>query len=92
VCRPEDRLLDNNAYEPWGYANDAWGWGNPPTPVLAGKFGELCLRKVENKWVLSWFNADDYDITIKVLIDRAVVTERPMSTTCWSRAARARCS
>jgi hypothetical protein len=63
---PEDSLLDENAYEPWGYKNDMWGWGNPPTPVLTGKFGEMCLRKVENKWVLSWFNAGDYDITIKV--------------------------
>lgn len=63
---PENSLLDKNAYEPWGYNNGMWNWGNPPTPVLTGKFGELCLRKVENKWVLSWFNAGDYDITIKV--------------------------
>lgn len=33
---------------------------------LEGKFGELCLRRVETKWVLSWFNAGDYDLTIKV--------------------------
>lgn len=63
---PETKLLDRTAYVPWGYKDGAWNWGNPPTPVLEGKFGELCLRRVENKWLLSWFNAGDYDITIKV--------------------------
>ncbi|MEJ7729107.1 MAG: DUF4185 domain-containing protein [Polyangiaceae bacterium] len=63
---PEDQLLDKNAYEPWGYQDNQWGWGNPATEVLTGKFGELHLRRVESKWVLSWFNAEDYDITIKV--------------------------
>ncbi|WP_267681000.1 DUF4185 domain-containing protein [Nannocystis sp. SCPEA4] len=63
---PDDKLLDKGAYEPWGYLDGAWGWGNPATEVLTGKFGELCLRRVEDKWVLSWFNAADYDITIKV--------------------------
>lgn len=63
---PDDELLDKAAYEPWGYKDNAWGWGNPPTEVLTGKFGELCLRRVEDRWVLSWFNAADYDITIKV--------------------------
>jgi hypothetical protein len=62
---PEDQLLDKAAYEPWGF-NGAWAWGNPATEVLTGKFGELCLRRVEDKWVLAWFNAGDYDITIKV--------------------------
>lgn len=62
---PEDKLLDRAAYEPWGFAG-AWAWGNPATEVLTGKFGELCLRRVEDRWVLAWFNAGDYDITIKV--------------------------
>ncbi len=63
---PEGQLLEKAAYEPWGFADGAWAWGNPATEVLTGKFGELCLRRVEGKWVLSWFNAGDYDITIKV--------------------------
>jgi hypothetical protein len=62
----EEKILDKNAYEPWGYRDGTWAWGNPATVVLTGKFGEMCLRKVENKWLLSWFNAADYDITIKV--------------------------
>jgi len=63
---PEAQLLDKSAYEPWGYAAGRWAWGNPATEVLTGKFGEMSLRKVQGKWLLSWFNAEDYDITIKV--------------------------
>lgn len=63
---PETKLLDRTAYVPWGYRDGMWAWGHPPTPVLEGKFGEICLRRVEHKWLLSWFNAGDYDITIKV--------------------------
>lgn len=63
---PREKILDKGAYEPWGFKDGQWGWGNPATVVLTGKFGEMCLRKVENKFVLAWFNAGDYDITIKV--------------------------
>ncbi len=57
-----DRLTDLGAYEPWGYRDGAWAWGNPPTPILEGRFGELCLRPLGGKWVLTWFNEGDYRI------------------------------
>ncbi|HEY0132808.1 MAG TPA: DUF4185 domain-containing protein, partial [Nannocystis sp.] len=44
---PEDQLLVKAAYEPWGFSGE-WAWGNPATEVLTGKFGELCLRRVED--------------------------------------------
>ncbi len=85
---PEDKLLDKNAYEPWGYKDGKWAWGNPATVVLTGKFGEMSLRKVENKWVLSWFNAQDYDITIKVFDSPTsnlyeAKTYKPIKGTAW---------
>lgn len=59
---PADRIADPAAYEPWGFRDGAWGWGNAPTPVLEGQFGELCLRPLDGKWILTWFNAGDYRI------------------------------
>lgn len=59
---PAERLTDPAAYEPWGYLNGSWGWGNPPTPVLEGRFGEMCLRRFGERWVLTWFNEADYRI------------------------------
>lgn len=58
-----DRLTDPGAYEPWGQGPDSrWAWGNPPTPVLDGTFGELCLRLLDGRWILTWFNQGDYRI------------------------------
>ncbi|PSL02492.1 uncharacterized protein DUF4185 [Haloactinopolyspora alba] len=59
---PQDRLTDLGAYEPWGYRDGHWAWGHPPTPILEGRFGELCLRPLGGKWVLTWFNEGDYRI------------------------------
>ena len=63
---PASSLLQPASYQPWGYQNGQWAWGNPASVILTGKFGELSLRTVQGKWVLSWFNAGDYDITVKV--------------------------
>ena len=57
-----DRITDLAAYEPWGWRDGYWAWGHPPTPILTGRFGELCLRPLGGKWVLTWFNAGDYRI------------------------------
>lgn len=57
-------ILDPAAYEPWGFADGAWGWGNPPTPVLEGSFGEMCWRIIDDTWVLSWFNAGEGTIDV----------------------------
>jgi hypothetical protein len=65
-------ITDLAAYQPWGYANGVWAWGNPPTPILDGRFGELCLRPLGGKWVLTWFNAGDYRID-------GIITDTPTS-------------
>lgn len=57
-------ITDPAAYEPWGFANGAWGWGNPATPVLEGSFGEMCWRIIDGTWVLSWFNAGEGTVDV----------------------------
>ena len=68
-----DRLLEPAAWEGWGYADGTWAWGNPPTLVLPGAFGELCLRRVPGadgtRWVLVAFDAGGYRIDARVLGD-----------------------
>lgn len=47
-------------WEPWGYdfATRRWDWGipNETTPILEGKFGELCFRYIQGNCVLSYFD------------------------------------
>lgn len=54
-------------WQPWGWRNGAWTWGNAATPVLEGRFGELCARWVQGKLVLSFFDAAAYTGGVKVI-------------------------
>lgn len=60
----EDRLAEPDAWQGWGYAGGTWGWGRPPTVVLTGAYGELCLRRVEDLWLLAFFDAGHYRIDV----------------------------
>lgn len=63
----QDRLGDPAAYQPWGYAGGAWAWGNPPTSVSrARRWGEICLRAIDGRYVLSWLNMAPLDIRAQV--------------------------
>jgi hypothetical protein len=62
---PEDRLTTPGAWETWGFTpDDGWAWGLPPTVALPGAFGELSLRRVEDRWLLSVFDAGNYRIDV----------------------------
>ena len=69
---PEGRLTDPEAWEPWGTSADGPAWGHPPTVVLPGAFGELCLRRVPAsdgtpRWMLVAFDAGNYRIDVIAL-------------------------
>ena len=65
---PQEKILDTAAYETYGATGEGeeqrWDWGLPPTPVLGGQVGEMCLRIVEDRWVLTWFNAGLYRVDV----------------------------
>ncbi len=68
---PQDRVLDVAAWQAWGLAGSSfgggWGWGRTPTVVLPGRFGELSLRRVEDKWVLALFDDGNYRMDVLLL-------------------------
>jgi hypothetical protein len=64
---PQDRLGDPAAYEPWGWANGAWAWGNPPTTVSPRRRrGEICFRAMGGKYALTWLNMDVLSLRAQV--------------------------
>lgn len=66
--RPENVMFPGG-YEGWGFDGKAWGWGKPLWPIMPNelKAGELCLRKIEGKFVLSMFRVDTYCIEIRMV-------------------------
>lgn len=66
---PADRLTDPGAYEGWGFGANGWAWGNEPTPVLEGGYGEMCLRRIQGQWVFVVFNNFAYRLELRVFPD-----------------------
>ena len=69
---PAQSLTDPDAWEPWGFADERWAWGNPPTLTVPGALGELCLRRVpdadgQRHWLLAFFDAGNYRIDTLLL-------------------------
>lgn len=65
---PEDQILNPAAYEPWGHTEaTGWQWGNAATWVHDDHYGEMSLRRIDGTWVLAYFNAGDYNLTVKIL-------------------------
>lgn len=52
-------------FEPWGYDSRGWNWGtaNEATPIIQGRFGELCFRYIQGQCVLSFFDSEEYKQT-----------------------------
>ncbi|MER5982274.1 DUF4185 domain-containing protein [Streptomyces sp. NPDC001787] len=64
---PQDALGNPAAYEPWGYANGAWAWGNHPTSVSGPRrWGEICFRAMDGKYALTWLNMDPLDMRAQI--------------------------
>ena len=60
-----DRLTSPGAWQSWGFSpDDGWAWDRPPTVALPGAYGELSLRRVGQRWLLSVFDAGNYRIDV----------------------------
>lgn len=65
---PLTRLGVPGAYEPWGWNGSAWAWGTPPTTIAAPrKWGEICLRRIGDRYVFTYFDASAGQIRAQVL-------------------------
>ncbi|HEY3505953.1 MAG TPA: DUF4185 domain-containing protein [Actinocatenispora sp.] len=64
---PQDSLGVPAAYQPWGYANGAWAWGNPPTTITgARRWGEICFRAMAGQYAFTWLNMDPLSMRAQV--------------------------
>lgn len=64
---PQTALGDPTAYEPWGYANGAWAWGNDPTTITGSRqWGEICLRAMDGQYAFTWLNMDVLSLRAQV--------------------------
>jgi Domain of unknown function (DUF4185) len=68
-CHAET-FTDRNTWWAWGIGDDGnWAWNVAPTPLSGDRFGELSLRLIEGKFVLSGFNVETGRIEVRVADD-----------------------
>jgi hypothetical protein len=83
---PEGSLLDKSAWRVWN--GSAWVTSGAAV-VLPGSFGEMCLRRIAGRWVLTGFDAGNYRIDARVFDTITNVGAAPAKTlitgTSWDR-------
>ncbi len=60
-----ESFTDRSAWQGWSGEPGA-GWGSPPTPLWPDRVGEMNLRQIDGKTVLSYFNASSGNMEVRV--------------------------
>ena len=68
---PAANFTDRNSWHAWGVIGGGpdWGWDVAPTPLSDDIWGELSLRLIEGKAVLSGFNWSTGNVEVRVADD-----------------------
>ena len=79
---PAESFTDRNTWWAWGIGDDGnWAWNVDPTPLSGDLWGELSLRLIEGKKVLSGFNASTGNVEVRVTDDvtQVLAPETPVT-------------
>jgi hypothetical protein len=62
-----DTFTDRSTWEGWsGLPGPDGGWGKPATPLWGDRVGEMSVRQIDGKTVLSYFNAGNGNMEVRV--------------------------
>ncbi|WP_412457654.1 DUF4185 domain-containing protein [Mycolicibacterium celeriflavum] len=64
----------------WQGWSDVSGWGHPPTPLWPDAVGEMSIRQIDGKTVLSYFNATTGNMEMRVADDPTGLGTAPVTT------------
>ena len=60
------------------------GWGKPPTPLWPDRVGEMSVRQIDGKTVLSYFNASNGNMEVRVASDPTQLGTAPVTTVVFA--------
>lgn len=69
-------FTDRSRWQGWA-AGPHGGWGKPPTPLWPDAVGEMCIRQIDGKAVLSYFNAVTGNMEVRVADDPTALGDAP---------------
>jgi hypothetical protein len=72
-------FMDRSKWQGWA-AGPGGGWNKPPTPLWPDQVGEMCIRQIDGKAVLSYFNATTGNMEVRVANDPTSLGTAPVTT------------
>jgi hypothetical protein len=72
-------FTDRSRWQGWASGPDG-GWGKPPTPLWPDQVGEMSIRQIDGKTVLSYFNAGTGNMEVRVADDPTSLGTAPVTT------------
>ncbi len=74
-------FTDRAGWQGW---SSSGGWGKPPTPLFADRTGEMSIRQIDGKPVLSYFNATNGNMEMRVAYDPTGLGTAPVTTVVFA--------
>jgi hypothetical protein len=72
-------FADRKKWQGWAAGPDG-GWNKPPTPLWPDQVGEMSIRQIDGKAVLSYFNATTGNMEVRVADDPTSLGTAPVTT------------
>lgn len=74
-----EAFTDRSRWQGWAAGPDG-GWNKPPTPLWNDQIGELSMRQIDGKTVLSYFNGTTGNMEVRVAYDPTSLGTAPVTT------------
>ncbi|OBE99872.1 hypothetical protein A5776_01055 [Mycolicibacterium elephantis] len=74
---PPESFTDRDSWQGWSATQ---GWGHLPTPLWPDQIGEMSIRMIDGKTVLSYFNATTGNMEMRVANDPTQLGTAPVTT------------
>lgn len=83
-ARPET-FTDRWSWQGWStLSGPAGGWNKPATPLWGERIGEMSIKQIEGKTVLSYFNTSTENMEVRVANDPTGLGTAPVTTVVYA--------
>jgi hypothetical protein len=72
-------FTDRSRWQGWA-SGPGGGWNKPPAPLWPDSVGEMSVRQIDGKTVLSYFNAGTGNMEVRVANDPTLLGDAPVTT------------
>ncbi|WP_163701428.1 DUF4185 domain-containing protein [Mycolicibacterium agri] len=76
-----ETFTDRSTWQGWNVES---GWDNPPTPLWPDRIGEMSIRQIDGKTVLSYFNATTGNMEVRVAENPTQLGTAPVTTVVYA--------